>query len=70
MLTLLKVRLALKGYSYIRKVKTIVVAQNVHTCKYSLWYATKNLCIFEDELSEVDIELLLKTVIKEVYDQC
>lgn len=70
MLTLLKVRLALKGYSYIRKVKTIVVAQNVHTCKYSLWYAAKKLCIFEDELSEVDIELLLKTVIKEVYDQC
>lgn len=68
MLTLLKIRLALKGYSYIRKVGTTIVAQNVHTCKYSLWYNAKNLCMFEEELSEVDIELLLKTVIKEVYD--
>lgn len=70
MLTLIKIKLALKGYSYVRREKTVIVAQNVKTGKYSLWYSIHSLCIFEDDLSELDIKLLLKTVLKEVYSVC
>ena len=70
MLTLIKIELALKGYSYIRSVGASIVAQKVKTDKYSLWYRGSALCKFEDDLDEVDIELLLRTVLKEVYSEC
>lgn len=70
MLIFIKIKLALNGYSYIRKIKDIIVAQNVKTDKYSLWYSVHSLCLFEDDLSELDLKLLLKTVIKEVYYEC
>lgn len=70
MLTLIKIKLALKGYSYIRRAETVIVAQNIRTGKYSLWYDMHSLCMFEDDLSELDIKLLLRTVLKEVYSVC
>ena len=70
MLTLLKIRLALRGHSFVYKYHTTIITKEVSTGLYALWYIetdTGHLCLYQDELSALDVKLLLKTVLKEVY---